>query len=433
MHSAFCFFVGLKSTPVFVEKCSVDQHEGGVLFRYLGPFMVILGAVLFFSLVGVWGTKIILVEYATFLSPRASPTRIIRNRAWRWGRFCYGTAIGLAIAVAGIGIAALTVGSLFNNIAPSELESAGFRVFVGTFVAAYWARFVWICLVDYMNYRNETNFRIWFTSVHDRPLAIAHRYYFLGWTFHATEKAMRAIAQLGIGIAAMAFVAGAIHDERGLNASSDWMKLGAALGAAVLITVFRRVALEVWTFLRPEFELSNLCTAPTSRLDSRSAQEKIKLKVNRPGDWRDPSHRGDFRVADLVEWCSRSMRGKFAQDNFDQILLAVRRITESLRLHALDLDASETSQRDFQLRRFYALQIVTKRNPMDVVAAIAELTKDEPEPPQLPKRRAARVVESVSSAINQHWPAFKVVLALIAIIVLVAFGKYTDILGLLKP
>ncbi|WNV83458.1 hypothetical protein [Umezawaea sp. Da 62-37] len=135
----------------------------------------------------------------------------------------------------------------------------------------------------------------------------------------------------------------------------------------------------------------------------------------------------------MLEWSVRRAQGRHAQHHYDALVLAARRLAQSFRLKALQI-TNETDEvaAAYEERKFLALQLATGRDPLNFVNRIAEMTQDDPEPPELPRRRAARLVESISGAINVHWPALKTVAIVVVLAWLVWSGKLMDAVGLLK-
>ena len=122
-------------------------------------------------------------------------------------------------------------------------------------------------------------------------------------------------------------------------------------------------------------------------------------------------------IVSLVEWSVRRAQGRLAQ---------------SLRSSGLDAEGGQAALAIYAERKFLALQLSTGRDPLKFVDRIAELSAGEPDPPELPRRRSARVVESISGVINVHWPAVKIIAVVLVLALLLASGKLTDAIGLLK-
>jgi hypothetical protein len=213
----------------------------------------------------------------------------------------------------------------------------------------------------------------------------------------------------------------------------DWMRMGAVFAATITVSVLRRIVLHVRVVLRPESGLADLCTNPPVLREHRKPERhESRFRLYRPGSWRDQDHEDSFKIASLIEWSVRRAQGRFAQHDYEKIVLAARRLAQSLRLKALQARTDKDTGAVYEERKFLALQLTTSRNPMYFVERIAEVTEGEPEPPELPRRRAARFVEAFSSSISLHWPTVKIVGLALAIIVFLVLGRLADAVGLLK-
>lgn len=374
-------------------------------------------------LLAVVGGNIVIAALASALSPRASARQPSRNRFRRLAGSWVGVAVGAAVVILTYGMAGAWLGTTFAIAADAETASAEpFMTFTGAVVGSIQvSKF----RDDYLDYRRHTDFRLWARHGGSRPLAAAHGYYLAGWRRHAVAQALSFSILVVVLIVVFKALNQTVDDF-------DLAGLTAGVTVVVALLVAKRLAIGVWTVVRPDHELIRLCTVPTPRGTAVSTTGIGEQALTRPGRWRSTEHRVSFRVAYLLEWCLRNMAGRFARDQREVLVAAGCAIAESLRTHAVDADQSAANREAFRRRLFFAVQLATARDPLRFVNPILELTLGEPDPPPLPRRRAARLLENASGVVNQHWPSLKAVFVVAALGALLVFGKFTDMLGLLK-
>lgn len=391
--------------------------------RYVGSLLLLFTAESAALLAAVIGGHVVIAAYATALSPRASATRTSRNRILRRTGSWAGVVLGTLVMISTYGVAGTLLGGmLLVSTDPEDVPATQFMAFSGAVVGAIQAG---KCREGYLDYRRQSDFRLWVAHAGSRPPAAAHGYYFTGWRRHEVVRAL----SFSILIVTSIVVVKALN-----QAVQDFDLVQLAVGLAVVVTLLgvQRLAIGVWTVVRPGHELIRLCTMPTPGRTEAVTTGPGGYTLTRPGRWRSTEHRVSFRVAYLLEWCLRNTTGRFARDQREVLVAASCSIAESLRTHAINADQS-TEQRDaFRRRLFFALQLATARDPLRFVDPVLELTFGEPDPPPLPRRRATRLLENASGVVNQHWPSLKAVFVVGALVALLIFGKFTDVLGLLK-
>ncbi|HEX8868425.1 MAG TPA: hypothetical protein VF821_22390 [Lentzea sp.] len=280
---------------------------------------------------------------------------------------------------------------------------------------------------EYLAYRRSADFRVWIRGMLGNGLHVAHAYYAMGWRNRAVGEAFSlatTYAGMSVGLLALSHAPDEAPIGRG-----GWIALGASAAALMTVPLVGAAVTRLWVIFRPEYGLADLCTRIASTSASKDSDEEGRPVVHRPGAWREKKHEDSFKIAKLIEWSVRRGQGRYAPHHYNELVLAARRLAQSFRLNAL---ATESERGLLGEKKFLALQLTTGRNPMDFVGRIGELTAGEPDPPELPRARAARVVEAVSSAINVHWPALKIVAVVLALVLLVGSGKLVDAVGLLK-
>ncbi|MDX8029399.1 hypothetical protein SK803_04215 [Lentzea sp. BCCO 10_0856] len=408
------------------------------LTRY-GAILLLFAMMLAYSAFAHFGLFMALGEYAAALTPQVDgrpfvmPRRKLIRASWT------GVAAGVAIALTGYAALAERVGEVFLLRLPESERRIGFKIFV--IVALMYVAFKSLrsLRASYLAYRQGTNFRIWLRGVSDNGLSAAHVTYLHGWVYRAIGSVLSTVSMCGLFILAVLVAAPGKSDA---FSRSDGIRVGAVLAGVVTLSLLRKLLVQLWTVLRPESALADLCTRTTiayrvpqkreKQKKSQPAKHERRFVLHRPGAWRDEQHEDSFKIASLIEWSVRRAQGRFAQYDYEQIVLTARQLAQSLRLNALQVADGPAADIAYQERRFLALQLTTSRNPLDFVERIGVMTAGDPEPPVLPRRRAARFVESLSGGINVHWPTLKTLGIVVAIIAFLFFGRFTDAVGLLK-
>ena len=393
-----------------------------------GAALLVLLLLLCASALPAMGFAIALRDYVSLLTPRLTEHWSPLGE-WTYAGLRGGIGFGLLFSGFGFALVGSGLAGLYLSGLPAGSRSAVFPWLVAIAFMYPFVRELRSIRSDYLAYRRSADFRVWIRGVPKVGLCAAHEYYLMGWRNRVIGDAFSLTTLcgfVGLGLLVVAKVWGRVPmDRRG------WIVLGASLLAALTVPVVRGVVTRSWVALRPEYGLADLCTRPGRPRAPVGEAPPTFFVVHRPGAWRGSLHEDSFKIAKLVEWSVRRAQERYAPHHYDEIVLAARRLAQSFRLNALRGD-TEAGGAAHEERKFLALQLTTGRDPLAFVGRIAELTAGEPDPPELPRARAARVVEALSGAINVHWPAVKIVAVLLALVLLVSSGKLMDAVGLLK-
>lgn len=272
---------------------------------------------------------------------------------------------------------------------------------------------------DYREYEKRTNLRVWQWHVDGGSLAEVHRYYLGGRIRTVVDQRFGyAIVTASVVFLVQAVVEGA---HRPFVAALG--AIGPAVGAIAVLVVIRRLFLAVWSSVRPDLELMELCTST-----ALCSLDGTRRPTFRPAGWRNSAHRDSFRMAELIERCLSTMPRYFARDDMDKVSEAGRKIAESLRLNALrtgdDADA-------FQERMVLGVLLVTSEDPLRYVPPIMELTREQETPPDPARRRFSRLAEAMNSTITTYWSSIRILLLVAGIVLYLAFNRYTELAALL--
>lgn len=394
--------------------------------------LLFLGVLLPYIAFASAGVFIAVKEFSAALTPHLDGRPLTRSKRKLVVGSWLGVLLGIAVAIGVYGYLGYAFGGSFLSRLPEGERSPVFKyMFVVVLIA--------ICLrglrdhrLNYLEYRKRTNFRVWLRGMQDNGLGAAHEYYLAGWVFREVREAVSVTMIFGVlKVVVIAMTAG---QNQGSISSSDWGSMGAGVAAVVAVFLLRALFMRLWLVVRPDYGLADLCTNPAVlRMPPAARSAPTTFSMHSPSAWRGQEHEDSFKIASLLEWCVRRAHGRYAAHDYDRLVLAGRRLAQSLRLNALNVRSDDQrSGQAYEERRFLALQLATARDPLIFADRVAEMAANDPVPPELPRRRAARVVEAVSNGINVHWPAVKIVAIVAAIALLIWSGKLMDAVGLLK-
>jgi hypothetical protein len=282
----------------------------------------------------------------------------------------------------------------------------------------------------YLAYRKRVSFRMWVRHVGNSGLAVAHNFYLAGW-LRRTAKALYVVSVCELAVLVSIDVAPDMPPGGSSLNGLQMAELWSGIGIVAVCAFFRRVFFGLWSALRPDLELIEICTeVPLQDPPTRWREFNVKRAI-RPGRWRTKAHWMSFRAATLVEICLSTMDRYIASGDMERVSDAGRRIAEVLRVKALHAADDDEALVAFEERRMLALLIVSSVDPTRYVPAIMRLTEGQSEPPVLARRKIARVAEAVNRTIMAYWSSLRVLLLVGGILLFLVFGRYSEVAGLL--
>jgi hypothetical protein len=370
-------------------------------------------------MLGVVAERVMVDGYAAWRCPRSSFTTRSQEKTGVPGYVLFGVGLWTFYN----GVVALYL-AWINSIlvTPAGQRSIHGIVEFGSLIFGIGLVRVVFDFDDLSYFLASTNFRVWMRAVRSpRAVAIAHAYYYNGFYRRAGDRAM-SIALLQLSIVLLHWFFGAPT-----GSASGRLLLSILAGAMIGLLIVSRLVSAVWSTIRPDIDLAGVCTFSRNRMGSSEPTGRQSRGVVRPGRWRGPAHLASFRAAELVERCLPPVLRRFGQADAAQISLAARKIAESLRAHALHTKDDPVR---FAERKVLAVRIVASDDPLGVADAIMALTSEEPNPPPLAARPFGKLADNTNDTMSRYWPSMRVAIVVVALVVVLVSGRYSEVAGL---